>query len=50
VFEFIPGTDFDYEMQIGCIKIRDAKNGDIIFPIDSICTPVKVAPSDSDDS
>lgn len=50
VFEFIPGTDFDYEMQIGCIKIRDAKNGDIIFPTDSICAPVKVAPSDLDDS
>ena len=50
MFEFIPGTDFDYEMQIGCIKIRDTKNGDIIFPTDSICAPVKVAPSDSDDS
>ncbi len=49
-FEFIPGTGFNYEMKIGCIKIKDAKNGDIIFPIDSICAPAKTSSEESDDT
>jgi len=48
-FEFIPGTAYGYEMKIGCIKIHDAKNGDIIFPKDSICAPSKSSSDASDD-
>ena len=50
VFEFVPGKDLDYEMQIGCIKIRDPENGDIIFPPDSICAPANDSTKDSDGS
>lgn len=50
VFEFVPGKNFDYEMQIGCIKIRDSENGDIIFPLDSICAPANDSKKDSDGS
>ncbi len=50
VFEFVPSKNFDYEMQIGCIKIRDSENGDIIFPPDSICAPVNDSTKDSDGS
>lgn len=49
-FEFISGTKYGYEMKIGCIKIHDAKNGDIIFPEDSICAPSKSSSDASDDS
>lgn len=49
-FEFIPGTEYGYEMKIGCIQIHDSKNGDIIFPEDSICAPSKSSSDASDDS
>ncbi len=37
LMEVIPGGGFDFELKIGCIRINDSKNGDLVFPTGSDC-------------
>ncbi|MGY8753291.1 MAG: hypothetical protein ACKVIO_05285, partial [Phycisphaerales bacterium] len=37
LMEVIPGGGFDFELKVGCIRINDSKNGDLVFPIGSEC-------------
>jgi hypothetical protein len=33
----IPGSSFEFELKLGCIRIKDAKHGDLVFPKGSAC-------------
>ncbi len=37
LMEVIPSGGFEFEFKLGCIRINDAKLGDLIFPKDSDC-------------
>ena len=39
LMHIIKGAGYDFETKIGCFKINDAENGDLIFPKDSYCAP-----------
>ncbi len=39
LFEVIPKGGLEYELKVGCIRIIDTQNGDLIFPNDSNCDP-----------
>jgi hypothetical protein len=37
VMEIIPVSSFEFDIKIGCFRIVDSKNGDLIFPKGSSC-------------
>lgn len=39
LMHIIKGTGIEFESKIGCFRINDAENGDLIFPKDSYCAP-----------
>ena len=47
VFSFLGKPDFSFDMKIICIKIEDSANGDIYFPINSICAPPQTGVTES---
>lgn len=41
LFVVIPSGGLEYELKVGCMRINDSKNGDLIFPKDSNCNPAR---------
>ncbi len=39
LLEVIQGTGLDYDLKINCIQINDSKNGNLVFPNNSKCSP-----------
>jgi hypothetical protein len=39
LIEVVPISGLEFDLKVGCIRINDSKNGDIVFPKDSTCDP-----------